>query len=39
MQRHTCCVGFYNGQRSHRTLDGATLDAVYFNSLPVALAA
>ena len=32
-------VGFYNGRRPHRALDGATPDTVYFNSLPAALAA
>jgi putative transposase len=32
-------VDFYNARRPHRALDGATPDAVYFNSLPVALAA
>jgi putative transposase len=32
-------VGFYNARRPHRALDGATPDTVYFNSLPVALAA
>ena len=32
-------VGFYNERRPHSALDGATPDTVYFNSLPVALAA
>ena len=31
-------VDFYNARRPHRALDGATPDAVYFDSLPVALA-
>jgi putative transposase len=30
---------FYNGRRPHRALDGKTPDAVYFDSLPVPLAA
>lgn len=32
-------VEFYNGRRPHSALDGATPDTVYFNSLPVAMAA
>jgi putative transposase len=32
-------IGFYNERRPHRSLDGATPDRVYFNSLPVPLAA
>jgi putative transposase len=32
-------ISFYNERRPHRSLDGATPDSVYFNSLPVPLAA
>jgi putative transposase len=32
-------IDFYNRRRPHRALDGMTPDAVYFNSLPVPLAA
>jgi len=32
-------IDFYNRRRPHRALDGMTPDAVYFDSLPVALAA
>lgn len=32
-------IAFYNTRRPHRALDGATPDSVYFNSLPVRLAA
>src|SRR4029453_5103478 len=32
-------IDFYNRRRPHRTLDGLTPDAVYFESLPVLLAA
>jgi putative transposase len=32
-------LDFYNGRRPHRALDGVTPDAVYFDSLPVPLAA
>jgi putative transposase len=32
-------LSFYNERRPHRSLDGATPDSVYFNSLPVPLAA
>jgi putative transposase len=32
-------IDFYNTRRPHRALDGATPDSVYFNSLPVRLAA
>jgi len=32
-------IDFYNRRRPHRTLDGVSPDAVYFNSLPVLLAA
>ena len=32
-------IGFYNEQRPHRSLDGATPESVYFKSLPVLLAA
>ena len=32
-------LGFYNERRPHRSLDGATPDSVYFNSLSVPLAA
>jgi putative transposase len=32
-------AAFYNQRRPHRALDGATPDAVYFTSLPAALAA
>jgi putative transposase len=30
---------FYNGRRSHSSLDGSTPDQAYFNSLPLRLAA
>jgi putative transposase len=32
-------IDFYNRRRPHRALDGATPDAVYFDSLPMPLAA
>ena len=32
-------IDFYNRRRPHRALDGATPDSVYFDSLPVSLAA
>ena len=32
-------ITFYNERRPHRSLDGATPESVYFNSLPVPLAA
>ena len=32
-------IDFYNRRRPHRALDGMTPDAVYFDSLPVSLAA
>jgi putative transposase len=32
-------IDFYNRRRPHRALDGVTPDAVYFDSLPVLLAA
>lgn len=32
-------IDFYNRRRPHRALDGRTPDAVYFDSLPVSLAA
>jgi len=32
-------IDFYNRRRPHRALDGTTPDTVYFDSLPVALAA
>ena len=32
-------IDFYNRRRPHRALDGVTPDAVYFDSLPVSLAA
>lgn len=32
-------LGFYNQQRPHTALDGQTPDSVYFNSLPLPLAA
>ncbi len=32
-------IAFYNERRPHRALDRATPDEVYFNSLPVPLAA
>ena len=32
-------LGFYNGRRPHSSLDGATPDQAYFNSLPLRLAA
>jgi len=32
-------LNFYNGQRPHSSLDGATPDQAYFNSLPLCLAA
>ena len=36
LSRYFC---FYNQQRPHTALDGKTPDSVYFNSLPIALAA
>jgi putative transposase len=32
-------LNFYNGRRSHSSLDGVTPDQAYFNSLPLRLAA
>jgi len=32
-------IDFYNRRRPHRALDGVTPDAVYFDSLPIPLAA
>ena len=32
-------LGFYNSRRPHSSLDGATPDQAYFNSLPLRLAA
>jgi putative transposase len=32
-------INFYNGRRSHSSLDGVTPDQAYFNSLPLRLAA